>query len=162
MRPWWDDPRLVDTLPISPQAYQATLRTLDALQSPAPGVPEGCPPSRTRPRPHPLSARVLLRFADGGRAAYAVKAHRLNVTDVAFLHGFPVAPDTWCEIALHDLDQRVAVPSGRVVGCRDLGRRVYEINVAFTRPLDTSRFLPVSAYKAGSDSVLLAVRRFPG
>jgi len=150
MAPWWDDPRLVDTLPISPEAYLHLLARLAALDAPA----RGSPPAHLHS--HPLPARVLLRFADGTRAAYAAKVHYLGAAGLAFLHGFRIDPGTSCEVALRKMDQHVVVPSGQVARCRDLGEKIYEIGIDLSLPLDPGEFRPA---RSAAEWVRLAVHR---
>jgi hypothetical protein len=150
MSPWWDDERLLDTLPLSPGAYLAVLARLEMGD----GDRQRCPAPRAGIRHLPTLARVRLRFADGARAAYAVKAHDLTRTGVAFLHGFPMGPGTDCEVALWKLDQAVAVLPGCVIRCRDLGERIHEIGVDFAAAINPGEFVPT---RSAADAVLLAV-----
>jgi hypothetical protein len=145
MLPWWDDPRLVDTLPVSREAYLGILARLDAAR---PG----------RRRCEALPARILLRFADGARAVYAVKVHELARRGLACLHGFPVDPGTDCEVALRKLDQQVIVRAGSVARCRDLGEKIHEVHVELTSPIEPGELLPT---RSAGEAVVLAVHRPP-
>ncbi len=161
MFPWWDDPRLVDTLPVSQEAYLGILARLEAAGDPARGNAVARPGRRSAAADLALPARVLLRFADGARAAYAVKVHELARRGLAFLHGFPVDPGTRCEVALRKLDQQVIVPAGSVVRCRDLGEKTHEIEVEFTSSIDPRELLRIRRGGSAGEAVVLAVHRPP-
>jgi hypothetical protein len=103
-----------------------------------------------------MPAQALVHFADGSRAAYLVKVHCLSARQLGFLHGFPIAADSGCHLALRTTNQQVMIVPGRVAHSADLGQRIYAITVALDQRINPTDFLTA---RGANDAVVLAVQQ---